>query len=234
MRKFIFITFISVSVNLLHAQTKNFIDQPYLETNATYTTEVVPDQIYLTIFISEKDTKGKIAVEDLERKMVVQLESLGIDVKKQLSVQDLTSNFKTYLLKKRDVLKNKSYRLLLYDAKTTGRVILSLEKINIANIEIDKVLYSKLEALKIELKGKAILKAKKQAEVMLTPLNQKLGKAIYISDANTDISNVLSGKVMGINSPSIFNESYAKNKFADLEFDNIRVSSTVSVRFTIE
>ena len=33
------------------AQTKNFIDQPYLETTAKVDTLVTPDQIYLSIYI---------------------------------------------------------------------------------------------------------------------------------------------------------------------------------------
>ena len=41
------------------AQNKNFIDQPYLETRVSVDTLVSPDQIYMSILVSEKDTKGK-------------------------------------------------------------------------------------------------------------------------------------------------------------------------------
>ncbi|MFT7250898.1 MAG: lysozyme, partial [Flavobacterium sp.] len=48
------------------AQTKNFIDLPYIETSAKVDTLVVPDKIYLNIMITEKDTKGKISVYGID------------------------------------------------------------------------------------------------------------------------------------------------------------------------
>ena len=50
----------------IFSQEKNFIDLPYLETSAKCDTLVTPDRIFLKIVISEKDTKGKISVEELE------------------------------------------------------------------------------------------------------------------------------------------------------------------------
>ena len=87
------------------SQSKNFIDQPYLETSVKTDTLVSPNQIYLSILISEKDTRGKISVEKLENKMAVKLKSLGIDLNKQLSLLDLSSNFKKYFLKADDIQK---------------------------------------------------------------------------------------------------------------------------------
>ena len=40
---------------------------PYIETIGKVDSLVVPDKIYLNIIISEKDTKGKIPVEEQER-----------------------------------------------------------------------------------------------------------------------------------------------------------------------
>ncbi|TFG76885.1 MAG: SIMPL domain-containing protein, partial [Flavobacteriales bacterium] len=103
-----------------------------METNALVDTLVVPDRIYLSILITEADTKGKTSVEELENKMAAQLKALGIDTKKQLTLADVASNFKNYFLKKTDVLKSKAYTLLVYDAQTAGKVIVGLEAINIA------------------------------------------------------------------------------------------------------
>tara|TARA_A100001011_G_scaffold226850_1_gene234956 strand:+ start:1437 stop:1673 length:237 start_codon:yes stop_codon:yes gene_type:complete len=46
-----------------NGQTKNFIDQPYLETTAKVDTLIKPDIIYLGILIREKDERNKISVE---------------------------------------------------------------------------------------------------------------------------------------------------------------------------
>ena len=51
-----FITIITLlMVNFAFSQTKNFIDQPYLETSAEADTLVIPDRIYLKITISENE-----------------------------------------------------------------------------------------------------------------------------------------------------------------------------------
>jgi hypothetical protein len=217
-----------------YSQEKNFIDQPYLETTAIVDTLVVPDRIYLSILITEKDTRGRTSVEELENRMNTKLIALGIDTKKQLTLSDVTSNFKKYFLKGTDVLKNKAYTLLVYDAETAGKVIAGLESIEISNVHLNKTEYSKLEQLKIELKQKAVLKAKKQAESMLKPLNQNIGKALYISDINSNITNALQGRVAGIQIRGYSSYKAEEYKPIDIEFEKIKIESAVTIKFGIE
>lgn len=218
-----------------YSQEKNFIDQAYLETNAIVDTLVVPDRIYLSILITEKDTRGRTSVEELENRMNTKLIALGIDTKKQLTLSDVTSNFKSYFLKGKDVLKNKAYTLLVYDAKTAGKVIVGLESIEISNVHLNKMEYSKIEELKIELKQKAVLKAKMQAESMLKPLNQKIGKALFISDLNSNITNLLQGKAAGIQIRG-YNSNYKAREYqpVDIEFEKIKIESAITIKFGIE
>ena len=63
------ILFLLLISNSVFSQTKSFIDLPYVETSVKVDTLVIPDRIYLTIVISEKDTKGKVSVEELEKRM---------------------------------------------------------------------------------------------------------------------------------------------------------------------
>jgi uncharacterized protein YggE len=217
-----------------YSQEKNFIDQPYLETTSIVDTLVVPDRIYLSILITEKDTRGRTSVEELENRLNTKLIGLGIDTKNQLTLSDVTSNFKTYFLKGTDVLKNKAYTLLVYDAETAGKVIVGLESIEISNVFLTKTEYSKLEELKIDLKQKAVLKAKKQAESMLKPLNQNVGKALYISDLNSNITNALQGRVAGIQIRGYSSYKAEEYKPIDIEFQKIKIESAVTIKFGIE
>ena len=107
--------------------------------------------------------------------MAVVLQDLGIDLKKQLKLQDLSSDFKNYFLKRKNVLKSKVYRLEVFDAVTAGQVLIALEAKGISNVQLIKTAYSKIKQLQIQIKSKAILKAKKVAEAVTTPLNQTLG-----------------------------------------------------------
>jgi uncharacterized protein len=180
------------------SQTKNFIDFPYIETSAQIDTLVTPDLIYLNILIAEKDTKGKISLEELESKMENTLKEMGINTKQDLSVNNLASNFKRNILQQQDVLKKKAYSLVVRNAQIAGKVMIALEGIGIANVSLGRVEYSKMEQLKLELKVKAIRKAKLQAISMSAALNQKAGVAIYISDL-PEIPEYLQGRASGVN-----------------------------------
>ncbi|MBN1251580.1 MAG: SIMPL domain-containing protein [Bacteroidales bacterium] len=233
MNRFLLVISFALMTNIIYCQTKNFIDQAYLETTAKADTLVMPDKIFLSIIISENNTKGKETLEDVELRMFEKLKLIGIETEKQLVLSDLSSNFKKYLLKAQDILKSKYYELLVFDAKTAGKVIYELEEIGISNVNFERTEYSKIEELQIKLKSKAIQKAKMQAEAMVKPLNQNLGKAIFISDINnTQIGNHLQGKVSGIRirGSSSINKGY---NVIPIEFEKIKVESEVNVKFII-
>lgn len=226
----LFILIISASS---FSQTKNFLDLPYIETAAKVDTLVIPDRIYLNISFFEKDSKGKMSVEELENKMNEKLKEIGINTEKQLTLNDLASNYKKYFLKQQDVQKNKNYTLLVYNAQIAGKVIMALEEIEISNVFLEKTEYSKAEEMILILKGEAILKAKNQAIAMTKPLNQKLGNAIYISDYS-NIINLLNGRVSGIQIRG--NRSLEKEKYEpiNIEFEKIKIESEVKVTFKLE
>lgn len=220
--------------NLTFGQSKNFIDQHYLETTAKVDTLIKPDIIYLDILIREKDEKNKISVEELENNMAEKLKILGIDVQKQLILSDLSSNFKKYFLKQKDIMKSKAYKLKVFDAQTAGKVIVGLEDIGISNVSLDKTEYSKIEELKLKLKSKAVAKAKIQAEYLIAPLNQKITKALFITDTyfqsynyNGELDEIV---VMG------FSGKRMKQDYQpiDIEFKPIIVEAEVSIKFGIE
>lgn len=218
------------------SQTKTFIDLPYIETSAKVDTLVIPDRIYLNISITEKDTKGKVSVEELESKMNEKFKSMGINVETQLSLNDLASNYKKYFLKQQDILKNKNYTLLLYDAKISGKVLIALEEMEISNVVLEKTEYSKEDEMILILKNKAIERAKNQAIAMTKPLNQKVGNAIYISDLKDDIGRRLSGSVAGVTIRGSKSLSYSSSEFipADIEFAKIKIETELNVKFKLE
>ncbi len=231
MKQFILMLIIgSLSIPIL-AQTKNFIDQPYIETSATVDTLVTPDRIFLSIVIAEKDNKGKTSVEELENRMARELKSLGINLRKQLTLTDLGSNFKKYFLRKQDINKVKTYSLLVYDAVTAGRVIQSLEKAHIANVNLDHTEYSKMDDLVLTLRSRCIKKAKVQATYLAKPIGQSIGKALYISDQSINPlyfapvnAIALRGSVKGVD----------KYKPIDIEFNKMQINSRVSVKFALQ
>jgi len=213
-----------------HTQSKNFIDQPYLETTAKADSLVEPDRIYLSILIQEKEDRDRTSVEKQEREMASALEELGIDLKKQLKIEDLASNYKKYFLRKKSVLKSKNYELVVYDGLTASKVLVHLEAKGISNVRLVKTAYSKTEALKLILRSKAILKAQAQANSLVKPLGQALDKAIYISDkyySNNYYPQRMNRMKVAYDTDGVV------EKPLDLEFSGIKVESEVMVRFSI-
>lgn len=233
MKKFIFSVLFSFCFVLIFAQ-KNFIDQPYIETSSKADTLVVPDRIYISIQLNEGDSKNKKSVEELEKSLESTLKSLNIDVEENLSLLDFSSDFKKYFLKNQAVIKSKMYSLLVYDAVTAGKVLAELESVGMSNVNIERTEYSDVENLLLVLKGKAIAKSQKTAEALAKPLNQKIGKALFISDINS-ISNALQGQAPGIRvrgMSSLYGARAADPIYT--EFQKVKFEVEVNVKYILE
>lgn len=235
--KLIALGFIILSGFTTVAQEKNFIDQPYLEVQGKADTLVTPNRIYIDVLISEKDTKGKKSVEDLESEMLTKLKSLGIDTEKNVSMQDMMSNFKKFFLKQTDIQKAKSYSILVYDAKTTAKVFIGLEEVGISNLRIDKLEHSEENKIQLIINSKAMENAKANAASFTKQLGQKVGKAIYVGNVN-NIVNGLAGSAAGIRirgAASINKyEMQSQDYNTNIEFEKIKISSEIGVRFALE
>ena len=88
--------------------------------------------------------------------------------------------------------------------------------------------------MQIQIRSKAILKAKKVAEALTTALNQTLGKAIYIRDEYYN-SPVYRDNIMDFTA-EIAEEDIAAEKFqkpVDIEFSKIKLQTLVSVKFAL-
>jgi len=217
-----------------NAQTKNFIDQPYIEVNGYADTLVTPNEIYMRIVISEKDTRDKISLEEQERKMIEVLKSINIDTDKELTTSDIESSYKFYLLKSKDIIKSKTYLLKVKTAMIASKVFLALEELEISNSSIDRVDHTELETLKNEMRTKAVTDAKQRAIALTKSLGQTVGNAIHIADEGNFTQN-LQGKVGGLQVRGISTLDKANNYVPPIiEFEKIKISSTINVKFIIK
>ena len=216
-------------------QTKNFLDQPYLEVTGSADTLLTPNEIYIKINISEKDTKDRASIEELEQKMFDALKTLGLDVEKNLTTSDMASNFKFYFLRSKDVMKSKQYILKVGDAVTASKVFIELESLGISNTSIDRVNHSDLEKIKNMMRSKAVENARARGVALTQPLNQTIGPAIHIADNEVyNTANQLSGRldevvVVGYSSKYKVNQELPK-----IEFEKIKVSANINVKFILK
>ncbi|MEX0273988.1 MAG: SIMPL domain-containing protein, partial [Flavobacteriaceae bacterium] len=148
-----------------------------------------------------------------------------------LTLDDLGSHFKKYFLKRKDIMKSKSYKLKLFDAQMAGKVIVGLEDIGISNVDLGKMEYSKIEELRLALKSMAVAKAKRQAEYLMEPLQQNVGGALHISDRFFHTPVYQTRNMAMAEMAMAKSADYAP---IDIDFGPIKVESEVAVKFKIE
>ena len=232
-----FLIFVMFFVWNLFSAQKNFLDQPYIEVAASVDTLVVPDMIYVSITLNEADSKNKKSVEEQEKQLETILKKLKINTDKDLSVLGYSSDFKKYFLKGQSILKTKKYSLLVRDAYTLGNVLISLEEVGISNTEVEKVEYSKSKELLLELKSEAVKRSRITADKLVKPLNQKAGKALYISDTNyggIEDYEYVTVRNIALQEMDYKKESASEEFLRKLDFQKIKFSTTVYVKYQLD
>ena len=232
-----FLIFVMFFVWNLFSAQKNFLDQPYIEVKAEADTLVVPDRIYVSITLNEADSKNKKSVEEQEKQLETILKKLKINTDKDLSVLGFSSDFKKFFLKGQNILKTKKYSLLVRDAYTLANVIISLEEAGISNTEVEKVEYSKSKELLLELKSEAVKRSRITADKLVKPLNQKAGKALYISDTNyggIGDYELTTNEIFSLQEMDYKKESASEEFLRKLDFQKIKFSTTVYVKYQLD
>lgn len=230
-----FVLLVSLSFTaMIFAQTgqKNFIDQNYIEVSGKAEMEIIPDEIYLKIIINEEDNKGKVSVEEKEQLMFDKLNEIGVDVEADLAVKDFASNFKDYWLKKSEIKTRKEYQLIVHNSLMLSKVFMTMEKLDISNISIERVDHSEMERFRKEVKIKAIKAAKLKAEYLAVAVDQKAGRALYIQEIGSDYP-----PITHMNS-NIVVRGYASMEqskiMPEIEFEKIKIESMIQVYFVLE
>lgn len=208
---------------------KNFIDQNYIEVTGKAEMEITPDMIYIKILISEKDTKNKITVTELEKLMIQRLSDIGVDVKKDLLIKDMASNFKSSLLSRKEIILSKEYQVLIHDGKTASQLFTEMEKIDISNVSIEKLDHSKMEQFRRDVKVNAVKVAKEKAEALTTAIGQGIGRAIYIQELDNFYGYPqVSNRVMN------YSNINSAESLTDIDFEKLHIEYSIMCRFELK
>lgn len=180
MRKILFITAMTA---LFITPLKSFAqEQPHIDINTTVEREVTPDEIFLRITIDERDYKGKKSLEEMQEALLGTLKANRIEVHEALSLNYMGSEVAYKVFSKEIKPKTEAvYTLKLHDAATMQKVIASLEEVQITNIVLAKMRYSKENELKRTMSVEAMQQAQEEARTLAGAVGQEIGKATSIS-----------------------------------------------------
>lgn len=195
--------------------------------------EVVPDEIYFRINLSEEVFKGRKELEDLEQKMTKAMEKCGIDVRKDLTILDFSSTYDYNWFFGTDVYAQKNYQLLLHDAQTMDKLFKELKDLKISNIQLIKVDHSKIEDYKKEVGKMAMKAAKEKAEYLLDAIGSKIGAVIYVRENGAYVNSYRNEFI-----ENTMMMRGASDKMAEasipLDFKKIKLNADVFVKYEIK
>ena len=232
--KKVFLIAIAVIMGLgtIYAQQDNTI-----ETSVNVKKEVIPDEIFISITINEKDNKGKISVEEQQKQMIKALSSLGIDTKAALTVDNMGSTLKQNTLRKDNIFISKRYTLKVSTAKDSSAAIQALKEIDMAQTYVSRVAIS--DSLEREVKNQLLVeaaqKAQENAKILASAVGCKAGKAVYIQNYYSFDSSAgsrmltVAYKAVKDNASEITEESAQ-----ELEVTKKSLNITVNCKFLLE
>jgi len=184
------LTIALLSVFTLSAFSQNIDTRRKIEVTGSAETEVTPDIIYISVSLKEyfKDNSNrkKVEIEELEKQLQTAVIEAGIP-KENFTINNISS-YTDYWNKKKDpnFLASKQYRIKVSDLTKLNNILSAVDSKGIAYSNIDSYDYSKMEALKKDLKIKALLAAKEKATYLTAALGQKVGQPIEIQEINNE------------------------------------------------
>lgn len=212
------------------AQTES-TNNSYIQTNGRAEREITPDRFWLTITINERESKGKITVEEQQRAMIAALKKLGIDTEKQLRMADLTSEF----YRKNAAVVSAQYQLELHSAGDVAQVYTALDAIDIPNVAIERVSHSQIDQYKNEVRIEAIRNARQNATTLAEAIGQEIGPCFYIYDSNSDVMPLYTSNTMLMRAKAAMDsESAAVETEPALDFRTIKLEYSVQAKFVLK
>lgn len=203
----------------------------YIQTNGRAEREITPDRFWLKITVNERESKGKITVEEQQRAMIAALQGLGIDTDKQLRMADLTSEF----YRKHAAVVSAQYQLELHSAGDVAQVYAALDAIGIPNVAIERVSHSQIDQYKNEVRVEAIRNARQNAATLAEAIGQEIGPCFYIYDSNSDVMPLYASNTMLMRAKAAMDsESAAFETEPALDFRTIKLEYSVQAKFVLK
>ena len=202
----------------------------YIEVTGVAEKEVAPNEIYLSITINERDSKGKISVDEQQREMLAALKKLGVKPDSQLKMVDLTSSY----FKRGNALAKAQYELKLGSAVEVAKVWRALDGLGISQVTVTKVSHTDLEKFKAETRTEAIRAARDNARALAEAIDQKAGKCFWIADYSSPVRTVYAAA--NLKSRAMVEEASfdAVVEEEGLEFQTIKLQHRVQAKFVLE
>ncbi len=204
--------------------------KPYIEVIGSSMVEIVPDEIFINVNISERyDKSEKQTIEMQEKKLKNALKIIGLDVS---NIVTSASNA-NYVEKKKtgEVFASKQYIIKTSSANQAAHLFQQLDVLNFDNAKVAHTGHSKMDSIIQSVKQLAIKAADTKADYLLNAIGNKKGKPMEISE--------LPNKTAQPNFITNTTQHYkgiANAKVVDIEqveFQLLKIQAQIYVKFSI-
>ena len=167
-----------------------FTNNPYPKTisvSGSAFMEIVPDEIYVNIELSEYQKKGdaKKDIESIKNQFLESCKSAGIP-DSAISIVSYSGNNNYYFIRKKkkssDLLAAITYQVKFKSSKMMDDLVEKLDDNATQNFIIASVSHSRIIEFRKQLKIKAIQAAREKGDYLTEAIGEKLGEAITINE----------------------------------------------------
>lgn len=197
-----------------------------IEVTGTAEQEVTPDIINVSISLQEY---GRVTIDQLEKQLEDAVRDAGIP-KEDFTVNNISAyNYKYQKKKDPAFMASKQYGIRFHNLNKFDQIIAKIDPKGIQSTNIDSYDYSKMDALKNELKLKALMSAKSKATYLLAGLNETLGPVLNITE--NDNSNYPMPRPVMFKSMAMADRATPAE--SDIDFKKIKLNFQINAVFQI-
>ncbi|MGZ8552862.1 MAG: SIMPL domain-containing protein [Chitinophagaceae bacterium] len=182
MKKYSLLLLIVISSITVIAQTPPPDEKPNIEVTGAAEMEVVPDEIYVSIVLREKNKNNdKWKIEAQEDNLLKKLKENSFDIK-NLSLSGAGGDLQYQVFRKNRVITEKKLQMKVQNVGEVNKLFQILDELEIEDEDISKTSHSEIEKFRKEIKIEAMKAAKNKADYLLTAIGEQTGKPLVIRE----------------------------------------------------
>lgn len=215
-RLFLLFAAMAVVVTASASDVVNFV-----EVSGKGEVRVVPNEFTLAIIIDEQVTKGRYSVAEVETKLILALQKIGID-QSALTMNGMSS----LMIKRKEALTTASYELKLNSMEQISNCYEAFDGLGITNVRISKATNSDMEIYRSEARLAAVKDAQQRAQEIGKALGQSVGGCFEVVDRSSYANEAV---YMSVNSRAMS----GADSVDPVEFRDITVTYNINAKFLL-
>jgi len=201
----------------------------YIEVIGKAEKEIDPDIFYLGFSLTEKNGTKSGSLTVMEQKVLEALQSLGVDIKTDLSVTNMSGYNYYWWRRSKNVEQSKSYELKANSLELLNKVCDKFDSIGSMNYNMNRIEYSKIEELRKDVQQEAVKNARIKAENLLAGEESNVDKLIYLQEKEPQVVYPRYGIQYEMAADKSYNQSAPS-----VDFKKLKVTYEITARFSIE